>query len=104
MSVITHIDYGMPTYADPEIINFSTAASTPTADAIPHGTTVELHADEDCYIAFGATAPTAASTSHKLTKDVHLRYTMHGDTYIAARGRINTGYLTITILQTAGGK
>jgi hypothetical protein len=104
MSVITHIDYGMPTYADPEIITFSTAASAATAAAIPHGTTVELHATEDCYLAFGAAAPTAASTTHKLTKDFHLRYTMHGDTFIAARGAINSGALTISILVTAGGK
>jgi hypothetical protein len=104
MSVITHIDYGMPTYEAPEIINFSTSGSTATADAIPHGTTVELHTTENCYFAFGKTAPTAASTSHFLVKDIPQRYTMHGDTYIAARGEINTGYLRITILVTAGGK
>ena len=104
MSIITFIDHGMPTYAAPEIINFSTSGSTASADAIPHGTTVQLHATEDCYIAFGATAPTAASTSHYLTKDTHMPYTMHGDTFIAARGVLNTGYLRITILTTAGGK
>ena len=104
MSVITHMDYGMPTIAAPEIINFSTAASTATAAAIPHGTTVQLHATEDCYLAFGPATPTAASTTHYLTKDTHMPYTLHGDQFIAARGVLNTGFLRITILVTAGGK
>lgn len=101
--IVTSIDYGMPTYAAPEIITFSTSGSTATAAAIPHGTTVELFALEDCYIAFGATAPTAASTTHRLAAYEARRYTMRGPTFIAARGMINTGTLAITILAFGGG-
>ena len=104
MSAITTIDYGMPTYADPTIITFTTGAGAATAAAIPHGTTVILHATEDCYLAFGATAPGATSTSHYLNKDFPERFTMHGNTFIGARGAINTGKLRITTLVMGGGK
>lgn len=102
--IITSIDYGMPTYADPEILTFSTGATAVTAAAIPHGTQVQLYATEDCYLAFGATAPTAASTTHKLAKDWHMPYTIHGPTFIGVRGAINTGTLTITKLTFGGGE
>lgn len=101
--IVTHIDHGMPTYAAPEIITFSTSGSTATVAAIAHGTTVELFATEDCYLAFGSTAPTAASTTHRLAAMEARRYTMHGPTFIAARGMVNAGTLAITILVNGGG-
>lgn len=101
--IITSIDYGMPTYADPEILTFTTGATAVTAAAIPHGTQVQLFATEDCYIAFGAIAPAAAATTHKLPKDVLMPYTIHGPTFIGAKGMINTGTLTITRLTMGGG-
>lgn len=101
--IITSIDYGMPTEAEPEIINFTTSGSTASAAAIPHGTTVELHTTENCYWGVGASAPTASSTSHFLVKDIPQRYTMHGNMFIGARGEINTGFLRITVLVMGGG-
>jgi hypothetical protein len=103
MSIITHFEYGMLSYEDPIIIPFTTSGSTSTAAAVPHGRTVELYASEDCYIAFGSTAPTAASTTHSLTAKTAIRYTMHGDTYIAARGMINSGTLKISTVVLSGG-
>ena len=104
MSTITSIDHGMPAYGAPEILTFTTSGSVASAAAIPHGTTVELYATEACYVAFGATAPTAASTSHKLPADWPIQRTMHGDTFIGVRGAVAGGTLTISILRVGGGK
>lgn len=104
MSVITNFEYGVPSSVDPEIVNFSTSGSAATAAAIPHGTTVELHATEDCYLAFGVAAPTATVLSHPFPAKTRVRYTMHGDTFIGARGAINPGDLAISIIICAGGK
>lgn len=101
MSVITDIEPGVLSTANPVIVTFTTAGSTATAAAIVSGTTVELVANEDCYIAFGAT-PVGASTTHYLPAKTIRRFRLHGSLKIAARGVINSGSLYISTVILAG--
>jgi hypothetical protein len=102
MSIITDIEPGVLSTVSPEIVAFTTEGSTSTAAAIPTGTTVELLATEDCYYAFGTSAPTAASTTHYLPAKTIKRLRMHGALFIAARGVSNSGSLYVSKVILAG--
>ena len=102
MSVITDLEPGILSTADPTIISFTTAGSTATGAAIATGTTVELCSTEDCYIAFGTSAPTAASTTHYLVAKTYKRFRLHGALFISARGVINSGSLYISTVVLSG--
>jgi hypothetical protein len=101
MSVITDLEPGILSTADPTIVSFTTSGSTATAAAVPTGTTIELLATEDCYLAFAA-SPTAASTTHYLVAKTYKRFRLHGALKIAARGVLNSGSLYISTVVLSG--
>jgi hypothetical protein len=101
MTIVTDFEPGILSTANPVIISFTAAGSTATGSAIATGTTVELLATEDCYIAFAA-SPTAASTTHYLVAKTYRRFRLHGALKIAARGVINSGSLYISTVVLAG--
>ena len=102
MSIVTDLEPGVLSTVSPTIVSFTTAGSTATGAAIASGTTVELCSTEDAYVAFGTSAPTAASTTHYLPAKTIRRFRMHGALYIAARGVINSGSLYISKVILAG--
>lgn len=102
MSIVTDLEPGVLSTVDPEIVSFTAAGSTSTAAAIPSGTTVELLATEDAFIAFGTSAPTAASTTHYLVAKTYMRVRMHGALFISARGVINSGSLYVSKVILSG--
>ena len=98
--IIQEINPGILSTADPVIITFTTSGSTATGAAIAAKTIIEVVATENCYVAFGTSAPTAASTTHFLVANTYRRFKLDRALYVAARGVINGGFLYIATVIT----